>query len=233
MSETLVRARALAKTYHREQTQVPALRGIDLELHRGDFAILLGRRGAGKTTTLNLLGCMDDPTAGTLWLVGEELLPGGHPLRDSQRDHLRREHIGFVFAEFHLLPALTAQENVELPMIYAGVQKRARATELLEAVGLGHRLAHRPRGLSDGERQRVAIARALVNEPDLLLADEPTANLDTHTRDDIFALLERLNQTRGLTVLLATPDRELATRAHRVIHLENGQIVGAEARVVG
>jgi putative ABC transport system ATP-binding protein len=141
---------------------------------------------------------------------------------------VRRQHIGFVFTEFFLLPTLTAVENVELPLVWSGERSRARATELLDAVGLAHRLTHRPTELSGGEMQRVAMARALVNEPELLFADEPTGNLDTKTRDEIFGTLERLNRERGLTVLMATHDREIAERVPRVIHLRDGLITGEE-----
>ena len=229
MAETLVKGTDLKKTYELGSRTVEALRGIDLDLKRGDFALLLGPSGAGKTTTLNLLGCLDQPTGGELTLAGESLSGNGARRRESDLDRLRREHIGLVFSEFFLLSTLTATENVALPLMWGGGAAPDRVRELLEAVGLGHRLTHRPTELSGGEMQRVAIARALVNDPDLLLADEPTGNLDTRTRDEIFELLGRLNDERGLTVLIATHDHELAERVDRVINLRDGLIQDGES----
>jgi len=228
MTGTLVKATGLEKTYPLGQGEVHALKGIDLELLKGEFAMLLGPSGAGKTTTLNLMGCLDRPTGGELLLAGETLYGNGRALREGRLDAIRRDRVGLVFTEFFLVPTLTATENVQLPMLWRGAPDRGRAEELLEAVGLEDRLTHRPTELSGGEMQRVAIARALVNEPDLLLADEPTGNLDTNTRDEIFALLEKLNGERGLTVLIATHDTELAQRMRRVIHLCDGRIIGGE-----
>ncbi len=228
MIDTIVDAKNLTKTYPLGRRKVEALRGIDLQLRRGDFAVLLGPSGAGKTTTLNLLGCLDRPSGGELRVGETQVFGNGKALRENQLDRIRRAEIGFVFTEFFLLPTLNAMENVEVPMLWTGGRDRDKAVALLEAVGLGHRLTHRPTELSGGEMQRVAIARALANDPDLLLADEPTGNLDTRTRDEIFAVLEKLNQERGLTVLIATHDRELAQRAPRVIHLRDGEIAGGD-----
>jgi len=228
VTDTLVHARKLTKTYPLGRRTVDALRGIDLQLHRGDFAVLLGPSGAGKTTTLNLLGCLDRPSGGELRVGETQVYGDGKALREGQLDRLRRTQIGFVFTEFFLLPTLSAVENVEVPMLWNNARDRDKAVELLETVGLGHRLTHRPTELSGGEMQRVAIARSLANDPDLLLADEPTGNLDTRTRDGIFGVLEGLNRERGLTVLIATHDRELAERVPQVIHLRDGLIVGGD-----
>ncbi|MHB8997228.1 MAG: ABC transporter ATP-binding protein [Armatimonadota bacterium] len=231
MTRLVAQARALTKDYPLGRQSVRALKGIDLDLERGDFALLLGPSGAGKTTTLNLLGCLDQPSGGELTVAGKDVYHEGRSLSESQLDRMRREHIGLVFTEFFLLPTLTATDNVCLPMLWQGKPDRGRAEQLLRAVGLGHRLTHRPPELSGGEMQRVAIARALVNEPDLLLADEPTGNLDTRTRDEILELLHQLNQERGLTVLIASHDTELARRVPRIIRLEDGQIMDGDNHV--
>jgi putative ABC transport system ATP-binding protein len=228
MTDAIVDARNLTKIYPLGRRKVEALRGIDLQLRRGDFAVLLGPSGAGKTTTLNLLGCLDRPSGGELRVGETQVFGNGKPLRESQLDRIRRSQIGFVFTEFFLLPTLSAVENVEVAMLWTGGRDRQKSVALLEAVGLGHRLTHRPTELSGGEMQRVAIARALANDPDLLLADEPTGNLDTRTRDEIFAVLDQLNQERSLTVLIATHDRDLAERVPRVIHLRDGRIAGGD-----
>jgi putative ABC transport system ATP-binding protein len=228
MTDAIVDAKNLTKTYPLGRRKVEALRGIDLQLRRGDFAVLLGPSGAGKTTTLNLLGCLDRPSGGELRVGETQVFGNGKPLHESQLDRIRRSQIGFVFTEFFLLPTLSAVENVEVAMLWTGGRDRQKSVALLEAVGLGHRLTHRPTELSGGEMQRVAIARALANDPDLLLADEPTGNLDTRTRDEIFAVLDQLNQERSLTVLIATHDRDLAERVPRVIHLRDGRIAGGD-----
>ncbi len=224
MKQHVVKAVNLQKDYPLGRQPVHALRGIDLTLQRGDFALLLGPSGAGKTTTLNLLGCLDRPTGGELAVAGSAVYGNGRQMRESEMDRMRREHIGLVFTEFFLLATLTALENVTLPMLWRGKTDRKKAKELLEAVGLAHRMTHRPPELSGGEMQRVAIARALVNDPDLLLADEPTGNLDTGTRDEILQVLRTLNQERGLTVLLASHDTELTRQVSRVIRIADGRI---------
>jgi len=228
MSMPIVQAQELSKRYPLGRQSVDALRGVSFALSPGEFIVLLGPSGAGKTTTLNLLGCLDLPTGGELSLAGRTIFSPTHRLGEAQLDNVRRRHVGLVFNDFHLLPTLTAAENVELPLLWDGKRDRQRAVDLLQAVGLGHRLTHHPGELSGGEMQRVAIARSLVNSPDLLLADEPTGNLDTRTRDDVFDLLGRLNKERGLTVLLATHDHELAAQASRVIELRDGLIVGGD-----
>jgi putative ABC transport system ATP-binding protein len=218
-------ARALNKEYRRGAERIQALRDIDLDLDPGGFYCVLGPSGAGKTTLLNLLGVMDVPTSGTLSVVGQTISDAGRVrLSEGSRDRLRRENIGFIFTEFFLLPTLTAIENVQMPLLWADKGDQRYAVELLKRVGLGHRLTHRPAELSGGEMQRVAIARALINRPKLLLADEPTGNVDTKTRDSIFELFREL-KADGLAIVLATHDRELAGRIDQLIRLHQGCIV--------
>lgn len=220
----LVQAEKLVKLYRRGAEEVRALKGIDLQIDEAEFVCLLGPSGAGKTTTLNLIGLLDVPTSGRLQALGHQISQNGTRLNEGTRDRLRRENIGFIFSEFFLVPTLTATENVAMPLLWSGKSDLAYARQLLERVGLGRRLTHRPAELSGGEMQRVAIARALVNRPRLLLADEPTGNLDTKTRDDIFELFRELNRQDRLTILLATHDHELAERVDRVIRLDDGRI---------
>jgi putative ABC transport system ATP-binding protein len=229
----VVEADGLGKRYRRGADVVAALSDVTLRFEDGGFYGVVGPSGAGKTTLLNLLGAMDLPSSGTLRVAGQDIAAGGRAvISESGRDRLRRRRIGFVFTEFFLIPTLTALENVSLPLLWNGRSDRARAVALLERVGLGSRLSHRPGEMSGGEMQRVAIARSLVNEPRLLLADEPTGNLDTRTRDSIFALFQELNAD-GLTVVLATHDRELADRIGAVVHLEDGRVAATSGRAVG
>jgi putative ABC transport system ATP-binding protein len=222
---TVAEAVGVSKLYHRGAEEIRALTELDLALDPGTFSCVLGPSGAGKTTLLNLLGVMDVPTGGTLRVVGQTIAADGKVrLPEGKRDQLRRENIGFIFTEFFLMPTLSALENVQMPLLWSGRDDRGYAGQLLERVGLGHRLHHRPGELSGGEMQRVAIARALINRPKLLLADEPTGNVDTKTRDGIFELFRELNGD-GLTIVLATHDRELATRIDRVVPLQEGRIV--------
>ena len=227
-----VEAKGLVREYRRGAERIRALKGIDLAIAAGEFAGLVGHSGAGKTTFLNLAGLMDRPTQGGLTVLGHDVGKRGAGL-----DALRRKNIGFVFQEFYLMPTLTALENVLLPTMWGrgndevrtpGAERpkgiRSRAEELLRLVGLGQRMTHKPSELSGGEMQRVAVARALVNNPRLLLADEPTGNLDTATRDSIFSLLLALNRDSGLTVIVATHDLSLESRFARVIRLEDGAI---------
>jgi putative ABC transport system ATP-binding protein len=202
---------------------VDALRGVDLSIARGEFVALVGPSGSGKSTVLNLIGGLDRPTGGQVWINGTELSSSDE--RTLTRH--RRQHVGFVFQSFNLLPRLTAQENVALPLMFSNVpekEREARARALLARVGLEQRLSHRPTQLSGGEQQRVAIARALVSEPALLLADEPTGNLDTASGAEIMALLKELNQERGLTLLVVTHDAEVAAFADRVVSLRDGRV---------
>jgi len=220
--EGVVEAHGLTRAYRRGAEQIHALKGIDLGIQPGEFVGIVGHSGAGKTTLLNLVGLMDRPTEGRLTVLGYDVARRGVRL-----DALRRRNIGFVFQEFYLMPSLTALENVLLPRMWGGGNGlKGRARELLERVGLAHRMTHRPGELSGGEMQRVAVARSLVNNPRLLLADEPTGNLDTKTRDDIFYLLADLNRGSGLTVVVATHDLGLESRFSRVIRLEDGNVVG-------
>ena len=203
---------------------VPALRGVSLTIEAGDYAAVVGPSGSGKSTLMHLLGGLDQPTSGRLLLGGRDVAR----LDAAVMARLRNEVIGFVFQSFHLLAQTTAVDNVALPLIYRGVgrgARRRRAAEMLERVGLGHRIDHRPNQLSGGEQQRVAIARALVTEPAVLLADEPTGNLDSVAGAAVLALLEELNAERGVAVVLVTHDREVAARARRQIVMRDGVMV--------
>jgi putative ABC transport system ATP-binding protein len=222
-SNLAVRAVNLARTFQVGETKVEALRGVNLEVSQGQFVALAGPSGSGKSTFLNLVGGLDRPTGGELWIDGIEL---GASKEKVLTEH-RRQRVGFVFQSFNLLPRLTALENVALPLIFTGVAERerlARARELLVQVGLGDRIDHRPTQLSGGEQQRVAIARALVGRPAIVLADEPTGNLDSVTGREIMALLRELNRDQSVTLLLVTHDLEAAAFAGRVIRMRDGRI---------
>ncbi|MGH7376008.1 MAG: ABC transporter ATP-binding protein [Candidatus Methylomirabilales bacterium] len=213
----------VGRVYAHGAIRVEALRGMSLEVSRGEFVAICGPSGSGKTTLMNILGCLDRPTAGRYAL--EDVAVEGLP--DDALARLRNRRIGFVFQTFNLLPRMTALRNVELPMVYAGVPRADRGTralEALEAVGLSARAAHRPAELSGGEQQRVAIARALVNRPALVLADEPTGNLDVRAADEVLALLRRLNR-EGTTLILVSHNPRVAAQADRIITLEDGRIV--------
>ena len=216
----IIQAAELTKIYRRGAEEVRAVDGITFHIREGEFAAIVGPSGAGKTTLLQLIGAMDVPTSGSLRLKGHEL----KGLSDSALTKLRRDHIGFVFQHFGLLPTLTVAENVALPTRFGGIKKARSVDDLLERVGLGHRKAHRPSQLSGGEMQRVAIARALINSPDLLLADEPTGNLDSATSERVIGLLRSLNE-EGLTVVVVTHNETLADSANRRIVLRDGGIV--------
>jgi putative ABC transport system ATP-binding protein len=221
--DTVVRAVGLVRRYKIGDSFVDALRGVDLTVARGEFVALVGPSGSGKSTVLNLVGGLDRPTSGQVWIDGTELSSSD----ERALTRHRRQHVGFVFQSFYLLPRLTAEENVALPLMFGGVpekERRARARTLLERVGLGPRLAHRPTQLSGGEQQRVAIARALVGQPALLLADEPTGNLDTVIGAEIMSLLRELNREEGLTLLVVTHDPKVAAFADRVVKLRDGQV---------
>ena len=223
-----IRAVNLTRTFEVGETTVEALRCINLEVTEGQFVALVGPSGSGKSTLLNLVGGLDRPTDGQLWIDGVELSASKEK---ALTDH-RRRRVGFVFQSFNLLPRLTAVENVALPLMFVGVDERERierAEQLLAQVGLSDRMDHRPTQLSGGEQQRVAIARALVNRPAIILADEPTGNIDTTTGAEIMDLLRRLNREQGVTLLLVTHDPEAASFADRIIQLRDGQIAGQEA----
>jgi len=222
-----IRAVNLTRTYQVGESTVEALRSVNLRVGKGQFVALVGPSGSGKSTLLNLVGGLDHPTSGQLWVDGEELSAS----KEKALTEHRRRRVGFVFQSFNLLPRLTAVENVALPLMFVGSAERdriERAGQLLAQVGLSDRLHHRPTQLSGGEQQRVAIARALVNSPAIILADEPTGNIDTATGAEIMALLRRLNREQGVTLLLVTHDPEAASFADRIIQLRDGQIAGQE-----
>ncbi len=228
MSEIVAEARDLHRAYQRGATRVHAVRGIDLSIHAADYVVVVGPSGSGKSTLLNLLGGIDIPTSGSVQLLGHDT----RELSDRHLTRLRLERVGFVFQRFHLLPALSAAENVELPMAEAGAprpHRRARARELLEYVGLGHRVDHRPGQLSGGEMQRVAIARALANEPAIILADEPTGELDRDTGAEIAELFKRLNRD-GTTLVIVTHDMALAKAATVVREMRDGRLNNSDPR---
>jgi putative ABC transport system ATP-binding protein len=216
-NNSLICATALTKVYPRGREQVRALDGVTFRIERGEFVAITGPSGAGKSTLLNIVGCMDNPTSGTLEFDGRLV----HQLNDGERTQLRRSSIGFVFQHFGLLPTLTVAENVALPGLLAHRRMHLPLADLLRKVGLEHRQNHRPNELSGGEMQRVAIARALANQPLLLLADEPTGNLDTRTGAAIIALFQMLNQ-EGLTIAVVTHNADLAAASHRTIKLADG-----------
>ena len=224
MMPPLISVRDLAKTYDLGETQVHALRGVTLDVMSGEFVALTGPSGSGKSTFMHLLGCLDRPTA------GEYLFDGRDIARTGKRElaRIRNASVGFVFQGFNLLSRTTALENVELPLLYAGVsgvrERHERATEALRAVGLGERLGHHPNQLSGGQQQRVAIARALVNNPKLLLADEPTGNLDTRTSIEVMDIFQRLNQEHGLTIVLVTHEPDIAQYGTRIVAFRDGRV---------
>ena len=227
MSDAIISLRDLHKVYAMGDIQVAALKGVSLEIGRGEFVSIMGPSGSGKSTLMNILGCLDQPTSGSYLLDGIET----SQLSDDQLAWIRRHKIGFVFQGFNLLARTSALEQVELPMIYTGANnRRQRALNALNAVGLADRVHHMPTELSGGQQQRVAIARALVNDPVLILADEPTGALDTRTSEEIMGLFGRLNEERGITVLLVTHEPDVAARTRRIIHLRDGGITSDERR---
>ncbi len=224
MSETVVKTRSLSKEYVRDEFHVMALDEVDIEIHRGDFVALMGPSGSGKSTLLHLIAAMDKATGGEIEVLGANL----RQMSDKQIAHWRNEHIGFVFQSFNLLPVLSALENVELPLTLTKLNKKERrehAETALKLVGLGDRLKHLPKQLSGGQEQRVAIARAIVTDPDLLLADEPTGNLDAAAAEDVLTMLTRLNREFGKTIIMVTHDPHAAKFAKTVRHLEKGRLL--------
>ena len=218
----LIETRDLWKTYVMGSEEIHALRGVSIEIERGEYVAIMGPSGSGKSTLMNLVGCLDTPSKGTYLLNGKEV----SQMNDNELARIRNEEIGFVFQTFNLLPRATALHNVELPLVYAGVpsrERQERAKGALDKVELSQRMTHRPNELSGGQRQRVAIARALVNNPSILLADEPTGNLDSKTGQEIMGLFARLHQT-GNTIVLVTHEPDVAVFAHRTIHIRDGKV---------
>jgi putative ABC transport system ATP-binding protein len=218
----LIETRDLWKTYVMGSEEIHALRGVSIEIERGEYVAIMGPSGSGKSTLMNLIGCLDTPSQGTYLLNGKQV----GSMNDNELAHIRNQEIGFVFQTFNLLPRASALQNVELPLVYAGVpagERHGRARTALERVELASRMTHRPNELSGGQRQRVAIARALVNNPSILLADEPTGNLDSKTGMEIMALFAKLHES-GNTIVLVTHEADVAAYAHRVIHVRDGQV---------
>ena len=223
MTGAIIRTHDLAREYQMGSEVVRALSGVDLEIQRNEYVAIMGPSGSGKSTMMNLIGCLDTPTAGQYWLNGIEV----SQMTDDELARVRNREIGFVFQTFNLLPRATALHNVELPLIYAGVrarERRERAMEALNSCGLGDRMDHRPSELSGGQRQRVAIARALVTKPSIILADEPTGNLDSTTRDEIMKVLAELHQHHQKTIVMVTHERDIAAHAKRIVTLHDGKI---------
>jgi putative ABC transport system ATP-binding protein len=222
MAAALIETNDLWKTYVMGTEEIHALRGVSIQIQRGEYVAIMGPSGSGKSTLMNLIGCLDTPSKGTYMLNGKQV----SEMNDDELARIRNEEIGFVFQTFNLLPRATALHNVELPLIYAGVTAKTRverASLALEKVELGDRKTHRPNQLSGGQRQRVAIARALVNNPSILLADEPTGNLDSKTGVEIMSLFARLHEA-GNTIVLVTHEPDVAAHAHRAIHIRDGQV---------
>lgn len=220
--DSIIKLEGISKIYVMGEIEIPALQSVSLEIHRGDYVAIMGPSGSGKSTLMNILGCLDTPTGGRYFLNSTDV----SQMNDNELAYIRNKEIGFVFQTFNLLPRATALENVALPLVYAGYGKSNRmekAEEVLVSVGLGERITHKPNELSGGQRQRVAIARALVNNPSIILADEPTGNLDSKTSYEIMALLDELHR-KGNTIILVTHEEDIAQYAHKIIRLRDGNV---------
>jgi putative ABC transport system ATP-binding protein len=227
--DVVIRIEGITKEYVMGESVIRALRGVDVLIHQNEYLAVMGPSGSGKSTLMNMLGCLDTPSSGRYEFNGKDVAS----MEDDELAEIRNREIGFVFQTFNLLPRSTSLQNVELPLIYAGIkahERRRRAEEALVAVGLGDRMDHKPNELSGGQRQRVAIARALVNQPSIILADEPTGNLDSHTGEEIMALLENL-YAEGNTIVVVTHEEEIAEHARRVVHLRDGVIESDHLRI--
>ncbi|MDA0882167.1 MAG: ABC transporter ATP-binding protein [Bacteroidetes bacterium] len=226
MSEELIKVKDITKVYEIGDQVVNALAGVDLIIKKNEYVALMGPSGSGKSTLMNMLGCLDTPSSGQYWLNGIDVAN----MSDDELAEVRNKEIGFVFQTFNLLPRYTSLENVTLPMIYGGANKadrHARGMEVLEQVGLGDRVEHNPNELSGGQRQRVAVARALVNKPSIILADEPTGNLDTKTSQEIMHLFSEIHE-KGNTIIIVTHEEDIAAHAHRIVRLRDGKIESDE-----
>lgn len=222
MNKVLINIEAITRFYHMGAETVKALRKIDLTIHQNEYVAIMGQSGSGKTTLMNILGCLDTPTSGHYFLNGKDV----SKMDDNNLAEVRNKEIGFVFQTFNLLPRLTALENVMLPLVYSGIRKEERketAKIVLSKVGLNNRMTHKPNELSGGQRQRVAIARAMVNNPSIILADEPTGNLDSKVSDEIMQLFDEIHKL-GNTIILVTHEEDIALYAHRIIKLKDGEI---------
>jgi len=224
-ADIVIRLRGITKTYRMGDIEVHALRGVDLDVRRGELLAIMGPSGSGKSTLMNIIGCLDQPTSGRYWLDGEDV----SRMDDDRLAEVRNRRIGFVFQSFNLLARTSALDNVELPLIYGGVRnRREKARAALEAVGLGERIHHRPNELSGGQQQRVAIARALVTNPAIILADEPTGNLDSRSGEEIMGIFQQLNEKQGITIVLVTHEPDIAAHTRRIVRLQDGGIVHDE-----
>ena len=223
-NDFVIKAEDLSKTYKMGQVQVHALSQVSLQIRQRELVSIMGPSGSGKSTLMNILGCLDQPTSGKYYLAGIEVAR----LDDNQLAEIRGKQIGFVFQTFNLLPRTNALNNVELPLVYNGVGRRKRheqAAAALEMVGLGDRLHHKPNELSGGQQQRVAIARALVSQPSIIMADEPTGNLDSKSSEEIVTIFQRLNEEQGITIILVTHELDIAQHTHRIIRLADGRLI--------
>lgn len=231
MAETIISIRDLRKVYQMGLNQVAALQSVSLDIFRNEYVALMGPSGSGKSTLMNLIGCLDTPTSGSYFLNNKEV----GSMSDRELAQVRNKEIGFVFQTFNLLPRLSALENVALPLVYAGWSRSRRlekASDILRAVGLGDRMDHKPNELSGGQRQRVAVARALVNDPSIILADEPTGNLDSKTSHEIMALFAEIHEA-GNTIILVTHEADIAAHAHRIVRLRDGRVESDQPNEVG